>query len=87
MNLKDFISSLRGDFSIVICKNDGTYSESIDYRTRGERRKALDGLRKARELAERTDLEFDMVSVETETVEYNGEYRENAYMLIGLKEV
>ena len=86
--MKEFFNALHGDFSILITKKDGTFSdESANYRTHYPCEKAMEGLRNMRRIAERTDLKLESFSCEDELYKVNGEYRTNSYILISLKEV
>ena len=86
--MKDFFKALHGNFSILITKKDGNFSdETAHYRTHYPCKEALEGLKKMREIAKRTDIAFESISSEDELYFVNGEYKTCTYILIGLKEV
>ena len=82
--MKEFFNALHGNFSIVITKKDGTFSdETANFRYYYPPKQALNGLKQMRKIAERTDLMIDNVSI-CEESEGNAIY---SYLLIGLKEI
>lgn len=86
--MKEFLDALHGDFSILITKKDGTFSDqTANYRTRYPREKALEGLKNKRQIAERTDLVIESAFVADEYYTEGNETKTNHYILIGLKEI
>ena len=86
--MKDFLNALHGNFSILITKKDGTFSdETANYRTHYPHKEALEGLSKKRKIAERTDLKLESVSIADELCNVNGEYKTNHYILVSLIEI
>ena len=77
MTLKDLINSINGNYSIIITKKDGHFSdESAIVSRKDDFKKWCAERKKAREIAEREDLVLDMIVTE-----------EGRDLLISLKEI
>ena len=77
MTLKDLIEAIHGDYSIIITKKDGTFSNETAIVTHKKSyEKFCDERKKARAIAERTDLVLDMIL-----------HEKGKDLLIGLKEI
>ena len=86
--MKELLNAIHGNFSIIITKKDGTFSdESANYRTGMETSEALKGFSKKDEIAERTDLAIECITSEDESYSVKGEYKTRNYLLIALKEI